>query len=125
VTLSRKGAKSRTQVRKRRSIGTKARTSVGGKRKPRADLEEQLKKYRRELAEARGHLAEAQEQQIATSEVLKVVSRSAFDLQPVLDNVLQNAVRLCSADKGLICRQDGGVYLIAVSYGPRLNGSKS
>jgi GAF domain-containing protein len=117
VTLSHKGAKDRTQGRKLRSIGTKARTSVGGKRKPRADLEEQLEKYRRELAEARGHLAEAQEQQIATSEVLKVVSRSAFHLQPVLDNVLQNAVRLCSADKGLIYRQDAGVYRIAVSYG--------
>jgi hypothetical protein len=63
VTLSRKGAKSRTGVPGLRSTGTKASTRVGQVRKPRADLERQLEKYRRELAEARDHLAEALEQQ--------------------------------------------------------------
>jgi hypothetical protein len=67
VTSSRKGAKSRTHGRKVRSTRTKATTRVGQGRKPRADLDQQLEKYRHELAEAR-------EQQMATSEVLKVIS---------------------------------------------------
>ena len=71
VTLSCKGAQSRTSGRNLRSTGTKARTHVDRLRASNTDLEEQLKASRRELAEAREDLAEALEQQLATSEVLQ------------------------------------------------------
>jgi signal transduction histidine kinase len=62
-------------------------------------------------------LTQALEQQAATADVLKVISRSEFELQSVLENLVENAVRLCGADRGLIYRQDGQVFRIAASYG--------
>ena len=61
-------------------------------------------------------LSESLEQQTATSKVLDVISRSAFDLQAVFETVAENSVRLCGADRALIFRFDGELLRMAVAY---------
>src|SRR5262245_29343035 len=90
-------------------------------RKPRAALEQQLERYRRELAEAR-------EQQRATADILSVISSLPADVQPVFDTIVRNFVLLCGSVFGSICTFDGELVHLAGAYGftsEQLAGTKA
>src|SRR5262249_46999968 len=73
----------------------------------RAILERKVEERTRELAEANAGLTETLEHQTATSEILRVISSSPTDLQPVFDIIAESAVRLCDAEVATVTRFDG------------------
>jgi len=108
VTLARKGAKSRRRITGLRSKTTKARTDVDWVREPRAELE--LEARTRELSEAR-------EQQAATSEVLRIISSSPGNLEPVFETILMNATRLCEASFGTLFLREADAFRVVAMHG--------
>jgi two-component system, NtrC family, sensor kinase len=99
----RKGAKSRSGVRGLRSTRAKTRTPVDRTREPRTELEKRL--------------AEALEQQAATSEILRVIRSSPSNVQLVFDAVAESAARLCESFDSTVWRREGDRLLLVAHHG--------
>jgi two-component system NtrC family sensor kinase len=106
--MSRKPAKAQhasTTKPKRNNAPTEARPASSTL----ADLQEQVSALTRELAEAR-------EQQTATSEVLRVISSSPGELEPVFQSMLENGVRICEAKFGDLYLRDGNAFRMVATH---------
>src|SRR5882724_649586 len=83
-----------------------------------AAAREALKQEASRRRKADKHLAESLEQQAATAEILRVISSSPTDFQPVFDTIVRNAARVCEAFDALLVLADGDEYVRRAHYGP-------
>jgi signal transduction histidine kinase len=83
-----------------------------------AQLQESYANLEQKVEERTRELTDALEQQTATSEILRVISSSPTDVQPVLDAVAEKAARLCDAWDGLITLSDGDALQVVAHHGP-------
>jgi adenylate cyclase len=81
------------------------------------DPQQTIAELQRKLVERTAERDELLQQRTATADVLKVISRSAFDLESALVNVCETAARLCGADQAAIYRREGDLYRFAASFG--------
>ena len=112
--VRRHGTASRKTVKTRRRKTTKAKLSSGPIRERRghayaADLSEQLKRQARELEEAR-------EERAANAEVLRLISSSPGELEPVFQTILQNATRICEAKFATLYLCDADAFRVVAMH---------
>src|SRR6266478_5610067 len=108
--MAKRGKTVRKPATARQAPRARKRASAG------VDAKNQNSRPKRELAEALEREKAAHEQQTASADVLKVISRSTFDLQMVLDTLVESATRLCDAERAIIWRPFGDVYKIAAAF---------
>ena len=98
------------------ALGDELNRTAGQLEESYANLEGKVEARTRELAEANAGLTEALAQQTATSEILRVISQSPTDVQPVFDMIVQSAVRLCGGAYGTAHGFDGTLVTLAANY---------
>jgi GAF domain-containing protein len=83
----------------------------------------ELQEKNRALTDAHAQVSEALEQQTATSEILRVISSSPTDVQPVYDSIVERAARLCDAEVSLVARLEGEWIHVGAVYGTTVAGT--
>jgi GAF domain-containing protein/DNA-binding response OmpR family regulator len=99
------------------ALGDELNRTAGQLEESYATLERRVVERTRELAAANAGLTESLEQQTATGEILRVISQSPTDVQPVFEAVAESATRLCDATDAAIWRRDGDRLLLVGHHG--------
>src|SRR5215475_3851626 len=117
----RRGAKPRrAKVGAKLPVARKSRENEAS----RDDLERRLAEALEQLQTRNHELAEAQDQQTATAEILRVISSSPTDLQPMLDTIATNAARACGAYDATVVLREGDFARRVAHHGPTV-GSRT
>jgi transcriptional regulator with GAF, ATPase, and Fis domain len=111
-----KAAKGRLMRQRPKSVKPKAKLPASPKSSK--NQRSEVRDLEKRLAEALKDKVEAQEQQTAISEILRAISSSPTDVQPVLDAVVKSAARFCGAEDAVIFQFDGDSLRVASHHGP-------